>query len=246
VTALTLGLGRELVERLGWCLVHSVWQLAAVGLIAGLILRGLRRGSAQARYLAACAAMAAMAGLPELTFTTIRVPGDSGSKAGIARSEGASRVSVQASTLEDLRDRPGVDPPIGAHADSRASSPITWDETLQPRLPGLVIAWGVVVFVLSVRLVVGWLYIQWLVRFRRRPAPDPCIAILGHFESRLGLGGAVRLLESARVHVPMVVGWLRPVVLLPVTAITGLSSDQLGSSWRTSWLISAGTTISST
>ena len=52
MTALTIGLGRELVERLGWCLVHSVWQLAAVGLIAAIVLRGLRRGSAQARYLA--------------------------------------------------------------------------------------------------------------------------------------------------------------------------------------------------
>ena len=34
-------------------------------------------------------------------------------------------------------------------------------------------------------------------------------------------------LESTLVEVPMVIGWLRPVILLPVAATTGLSSEQL-------------------
>ena len=33
--------------------------------------------------------------------------------------------------------------------------------------------------------------------------------------SRLGIGRAVALLESTAISVPMVVGWLRPVVLIP-------------------------------
>ena len=37
----------------------------------------------------------------------------------------------------------------------------------------------------------------------------------------------MRLLQSARLQVPLAVGWLRPVILLPVTALTGLPSDQL-------------------
>ena len=35
------------------------------------------------------------------------------------------------------------------------------------------------------------------------------------------------ILESALVKVPMVVGWLRPVILLPASALTGLSQQQL-------------------
>ncbi len=104
---------------------------------------------------------------------------------------------------------------------------MTWDETFRPWLPGLVIGWGLVVFGLSLRLVGGWLCIQWLVRHRTRPAPECWVEVLDRLERRLGMRGAVRLVESARVHVPMAVGWLRPAILLPVTAVTGLSSDQL-------------------
>jgi beta-lactamase regulating signal transducer with metallopeptidase domain len=34
-------------------------------------------------------------------------------------------------------------------------------------------------------------------------------------------------IKSALVEVPMVVGWLRPVILLPASALSGLSPDQL-------------------
>ena len=33
----------EFVERLGWVLVHSLWQFALVALLAGAIVRALRR-----------------------------------------------------------------------------------------------------------------------------------------------------------------------------------------------------------
>jgi bla regulator protein blaR1 len=54
------GLGTALIERLGWCLVHSVWEGAAVALVAAGVFRWLRRSSAQVRYLTACGALLAM------------------------------------------------------------------------------------------------------------------------------------------------------------------------------------------
>jgi hypothetical protein len=39
----------------------------------------------------------------------------------------------------------------------------------------------------------------------------------------------VQVVQSAAVHVPLVVGWLRPVVMLPASALTGLSPAQLES-----------------
>ncbi|HEX2523296.1 MAG TPA: M56 family metallopeptidase [Terriglobia bacterium] len=37
----------------------------------------------------------------------------------------------------------------------------------------------------------------------------------------------VLLFESARIQVPTVIGWLRPVILLPASALTGLTTPQL-------------------
>ena len=43
----------------------------------------------------------------------------------------------------------------------------------------------------------------------------------------LRIRGAIRLLESAAVEVPTVIGWLRPVVLIPVATLSGLSTEQM-------------------
>src|SRR5213075_1924050 len=44
---------------------------------------------------------------------------------------------------------------------------------------------------------------------------------------RLRVSRPVRLCESALVEVPTVIGWLRPVILIPLSAISGLSAEQL-------------------
>src|SRR5256886_10812666 len=45
--------------------------------------------------------------------------------------------------------------------------------------------------------------------------------------ARLRVTRPVRVLESALVQVPAVVGWLRPVILVPASALTGLTPLQL-------------------
>ncbi|MFO1003023.1 MAG: hypothetical protein U0936_22045 [Planctomycetaceae bacterium] len=46
------------VERLGWTLVHSLWQLAVVAILAAVLLRLLRNRSARSRYAVAVAMLA--------------------------------------------------------------------------------------------------------------------------------------------------------------------------------------------
>src|SRR5437868_6590431 len=62
------------VQRLGWALLHFLWQGTAIA-IAFAILRSLlgRSLSPQGRYILACVALAAMTVAPALTFLTIPV-----------------------------------------------------------------------------------------------------------------------------------------------------------------------------
>ncbi len=46
-------------------------------------------------------------------------------------------------------------------------------------------------------------------------------------KSKLALRGHVTLLESALVRVPSVIGWLKPVILLPPATLSGLTVPQL-------------------
>ena len=48
------------VRRLGWMLLHSLWQLPIVAAVAALLLALLRSYSPHVRYVVACGALAAM------------------------------------------------------------------------------------------------------------------------------------------------------------------------------------------
>jgi uncharacterized protein (TIGR03435 family) len=84
---------------------------------------------------------------------------------------------------------------------------------------------GAVVF--WVRLAGGWVVAARMRSVLVRRAPPEWQEILRKLGARIGLSRPVRLLVSALVEVPTVVGWLRPVVLVPVGALGGLPAGQL-------------------
>src|SRR5450756_2613934 len=70
-------------QRIGWALVHFLWQGAVVAAVLGIILQFMHRRSARARYVVACCARAAMVVLPVATAAMI-LP-----KVDMARTEAA-------------------------------------------------------------------------------------------------------------------------------------------------------------
>ena len=92
----------------------------------------------------------------------------------------------------------------------------------------MVAAWLLGVCVFSLRLVLGWVAIERLKRVEVRPVGgDLCRRDRRPGAARLGISRPVRLLESALAEVPAVIGCLKPIILLPVQACTGLPAEQL-------------------
>ncbi len=91
----------------------------------------------------------------------------------------------------------------------------------------MVLGWLVGVFGLSAWHLGGWAQLQRLKRRMVRTVGDLCNKGSRELALRLGVHRAIELFESALVEVPTVVGWLRPVILLPASALTGLSPEQL-------------------
>ncbi|HZL36035.1 MAG TPA: hypothetical protein VFC78_12035 [Tepidisphaeraceae bacterium] len=56
-----------LTQRLGWMLIHSVWQDTAIAALLAIALLLMRGAGSRARYALACAAMGLMVLLPILT-----------------------------------------------------------------------------------------------------------------------------------------------------------------------------------
>ncbi len=98
---------------------------------------------------------------------------------------------------------------------------------LQPLLPWALLAWVAGVTLLSVWHLGGWVLLR---RIRRAAAPLTDPTVLDGFDAlltRLRVSRPVRVLQSAVLHSPMVIGWWKPVVLLPLAAMSGLSPLQV-------------------
>ncbi len=98
---------------------------------------------------------------------------------------------------------------------------------LETRLDWFLIGWAVGVVLLSVRLLLCWLNAGRLSRSGTGQVSEQVASLFADLSKRVGVSRAVRLLESSLVQVPTVLGALQPVILLPATAVTGLSSSQL-------------------
>ncbi|MBX3441818.1 MAG: carboxypeptidase regulatory-like domain-containing protein [Planctomyces sp.] len=244
----------ELVVRGGWTLLHTLWQFAAVACLSGLALSALPRARATTRHTVALGGLLAMAVLPVVTWFAL--PGPSTTADAAYRAEPPIAAAEIVSTPQSMGTGgvpeqsdwqspvAATGPAAAAPADAMHELTTTAGSTtpndvaaaaisaslrarIEPWLPELVVLWCVGVLLFALRLVVGWLAIRRLRTLDVRPVPNSVQALLRETAGRLGVWMPVSVLESARVHAPLVIGLLRPLILLPATAITGLPASQL-------------------
>jgi beta-lactamase regulating signal transducer with metallopeptidase domain/uncharacterized protein (UPF0335 family) len=211
------------VDALSWTLIHFIWQGAAVALLLVLLKAVLKRGSASLRYFVSCGAMMTMLALPIITFAILYSDPDraSGSASALpAQSEIGNRYSV----MNDLGDYSLLS---GTPIPSATAS--KWDlRVITSRLaPWLTLLWLAGVILLSLRMLGGWLYAQRLKSYLSGPLSDHWQLRFAQLCHEIRVSRPVRILESALVQVPTVIGWLRPVVLIPASALVGLTPRQL-------------------
>jgi len=222
-------LSQEIVQKLGWTLLHFIWQAAAVALLLGILLAVLRKSSANLRYIIACAALGLIVLLPIVTMQLVPVSVPQ-TTADIKPSPASVIVPVQPNEEALLARAIEYEEPT--QLESVNSAPLaSWKqravERLELTLPYIVSAWLLGVFGLSLWHLGGWAQLQRLRKKMIRQVDDSLCVKLRRLSERLRVKRAVQLVESALVQVPTVVGWLRPVILLPASALTGLTTEQL-------------------
>jgi HEAT repeat protein/beta-lactamase regulating signal transducer with metallopeptidase domain len=219
----------------GWALVHFLWQGMAIAAVLAIALLAARRAPASFRYALCAIAMVLMIAVPAGTVVRLQhSPRPTVLPAGAASptaDEAGPSEATRADTHKSTKTRNAIRAAETAAPSSISPVAVSRFELLrlglEQRLHWLVAFWVLGVFVLSVRLLGGFLRARQLTHQGTSAVPEVWRHTLARLARRLGITAEVRILQSALVVVPVVIGWLRPVILLPGTVFTGLTPQQL-------------------
>lgn len=230
-------------NQVGWVLVHSLWQFTLVAILALGLQWTLQRRSSATRYGALLTSMMLMVAMLVATwfsqssfdapavasvFKPVEQPEKVAQPQPAERQNGAaplpSELPAERAAKPQIEDRPSAITPIGpAKLLSRVQSQI------RPWLPQIVMVWIVGVLVAALRPLIGLYAVRRLRTVGVLPVRDAVEAVLRRAACRLRLDRAVEVLQSTLVETPVVVGYFRPVILLPLSVVTGLPESQLES-----------------
>lgn len=187
-------------EAIGWTLVHSIWQGAAISAVLGSLMLFVR--APRIRYAAACLAMALMV----LSF-------------GLTLAHFLPSVSGTGQLLV----KPALPAWRGLPEGSGDGSEVAFDALI----PLLTPVWLVGVCLFYLRYAIGcWA----LFRLRRRGVcnvPLTWREILNRLARELKVTRPVLMMESMLTDSPAVLGHFKPVILLPLGFLSGMPVDQV-------------------
>jgi beta-lactamase regulating signal transducer with metallopeptidase domain len=209
MTTLAHGISSELLQALGWTLLHFLWQGAALAALFAVANTVCRRPTT--RYALALITLASMMAAPVITFTELM------SQKGPALGYGAQGAAAIA-----------VKPVQGVSVPARPSTPTPERPANQPAaILWCVEAWFLGVVLLSLRTAGGLFLIEKMRRREVKPLArelfEKCVVL----QRQMGLARVIRYCECLRLDAPAVLGWFQPMVLLPARALTGLTEKQI-------------------
>ena len=223
---------------MGWTMLHFLWVGTVIGGLGAIALRAMRRAAPEQRYGLALATLAMLALAPARD----RLASDGGCRPGWG-DEACSAITATegfASALET--HRPGLDRPSspgGVEPDGAGPRMVPATGHVRVEGPGaagsrldLAAAWLPWLWVVGSPLTFFWLAcgLMGAERLRRRSrllTDRESAELCGRLALALGITRRVGLAACDRLAAPVLVGILRPLILLPAAAMSGWSPDQL-------------------
>ncbi|HEV2483368.1 MAG TPA: M56 family metallopeptidase [Puia sp.] len=205
-----------------WTLLHSLWQGLIVALIAGLIMVLTKKSSSSLRYTILCGLLFLFLGVSGYTFyhqlPTAASPAVTTVTSGLTAVASPSR-NVAAPTA-------GAAGVAGVAVQSGIESLIQYFDT---HAALVVLVWFIIFLGRFVQMLSGLVYAQRIRHYQTSDAPTQWNERLQDLLDKLRIIRPVLLLESTLIKSPVVIGFLKPVILVPLGMLTHLAPDQVES-----------------
>ena len=197
-------------HAVGWTLIHSLWQAVIVSGLVFMLLRCIPSKFSQLRYGIACAGLSLT--VFASVFTFIYLTQGSHEQNAFEHSLVFEKAQLKSEEVQQ------------AFSPRKILSSVQL--TLQPYMPVVLFVWcfGATLFML--RMVGGWWYVSRL-QAEATPLPNEWHKVLQYLAQQLKINSVVSLAQSTRIHAPIVIGFIKPVVLIPAGMISGLSTEQI-------------------
>lgn len=194
----------EFVYSLGWALLHSLWQAGVIAGVLAIMLRLTRHWSSNSRYLLSVTALTCVLVCTLLTFNGYFQALQYGLAHGPTSLWSISHTAIGESSLVSK-----LHPFLNRY------------------IIELMVLWSIGCCVLFTRHCGAWLYCQRLKKSLSIQAPALWQQRIQAQAKRIGLQRRIVMRLSHRIHVPCVIGHIKPVVLLPAILLTRLSAAEL-------------------
>lgn len=192
-------------KALGWSLLHSLWQAAIVFLLAKIMLRILRQAKSSIKYIIAYSSVVIIA----LWFVVTLF-----------------RIYYQQVSLSSLHhfSTQTFQHDFTGNAVPRTATAAAYVEHFLPALLALYIAG---LCILSIRLLNSYIATIRLKSSACLHLGDTWQQLAETLCDKIGLTKNVRLLLSETIDVPMTIGFIKPIILVPLAAVNSLSAEQM-------------------
>ncbi|WP_157605139.1 M56 family metallopeptidase [Schlesneria paludicola] len=226
-------LSHQLVLKLGTVLIHFCWQGVLIAAIAGLTLGLTRRATPSGRYSILLGFFGLMMLSPVITFLCTAAPAPVST---MVRLDHPVPEHVILSTINrplEISPKNSAPTPIisevidESHLPAKSSVWTTTEDWTRRNLRLLVVAWAVGVCTFSLRLILGWRAVVFIRRNGLSSTGTRLQSACQALAATLAVRQTVQVCESVFIQVPVVVGWLRPMILLPVRLMTKLSDEEI-------------------
>lgn len=202
----------NVAEALGWTILHSLWQASIIGAALMFLLKVMKNTQANQRYLLSLVALFSVLLVAVITFFTIYQP------------------HSQIITSDLSEETAWFSFPTFQESEK------TWDDYVSIGIDmankyshELSLLWLIGVAFLSIRFLINLLYVYHLKTYKIKPASIEWEARLRFIAEKIKIHRQIKLVESALVQIPTVVGWLKPVILFPLGMFTALPPHEIES-----------------
>lgn len=194
------------LNALGYALLNSLWQGAIIFVIVAGLLRAVPQRYSNARYAITLGGLGAMVLTSIVTFFILfeNLPQPVKSSPGVGFSSAYYEFS----------------------GDNFGHYLLTAKAMITNLLPSFMLIWMLGAILFNLRLAAGLVYLD---RLRKQSAPivNEWHELLQRVSSKLAISRKILLAESPSITAPIVIGFLKPMILIPVGMFSGLSASQV-------------------